>query len=684
MPLTPGNPNSTTRKAPFGWLASLSIGRLVGKLSVRNRIIVIALIPVAGFLANGMAFRTGEMQVSLAFDTVKQAAALADASRDFKQALGQMRISARDFAAHPEESAIRAFEGGRTQALQNLDAIEITAHASEWESLQALRARVGEIAGHFSRMVEEQKKLGFTANEGIQRRMTDSSAAVERNINNEMTWLAEADAKKLLMSLLIMRRYEAEYRLTGTELAKTLFFEEFNDFKKTFDNIDGTPEMRNQLEQQVKTYADTFSDWIRSTDIITPALMVIDIDTQQMMPGADRIIASALQRGNDASAVLGASQARTKMIIILVGCAAVIIGLAFSWLIGRNITRPISGLAVAMKRLAEGDTSVRIPGTHARDEIGAMARTVLVFRDTMLERERLAATQSETSRAREQRSEAIAATIGRFETSVDQVLAKVRGAAGRLEETSGKLNGAADAMSKEARTAEDRVSAASGNVTTAASSVEELAASIGEIAAQANKSTEVAGRAVAEARRTTATMSDLANAATRIGEVVTLIQAIAGQTNLLALNATIEAARAGEAGRGFAVVASEVKSLAGQTARATEEIAGQIGAIQSAAADAAQAIAQVNAIIENMSTIAASVALTVEEQNSAVASIAEGVNSASAEARTGAEAMSRVAGASADARATATDVKALADTLAVEAEGLEAEVRHFLAEVRAA
>src|SRR5262249_6779426 len=160
---------------------------------------------------------------------------------------------------------------------------------------------------------------------------------------------------------------------------------------------------------------------------------------------------------------------------------------------------------------------------------------------------------------------------------------------------------AADAVTAESRTAEGRVNAASENVTSAASSVEELAASINEIAGQAAKSTDVAGRAVAEAQRTAQTMNQLGDAATRIGEVVGLIQPIAGQTNLLALNATIEAARAGEAGRGFAVVASEVKSLAAQTARATAEIAEQIGAIQSAAVDSAQAIEQVNAIITEMS-----------------------------------------------------------------------------------
>ncbi|HET6306810.1 MAG TPA: methyl-accepting chemotaxis protein [Rhodopila sp.] len=371
--------------------------------------------------------------------------------------------------------------------------------------------------------------------------------------------------------------------------------------------------------------------------------------------------------------------------LILVGAAIVVATLLVGWLVDLDLAGSLGRLRGAMAALAGGDLATAIPGAERRDEVGAMAKAVQVFKDGMGRAERLTAEQEQAkAAAATAQRETMLRTADNFETQVGKLVETVSSAATELQATAQSMSSTATRTNGQAMTVAAAAEEASAGVATVAAAAEELSASIGEIGRQVTQSSKITAQAVVDAQRTDAIVQALAEGAEKIGHVVGLITTIAGQTNLLALNATIEAARAGDAGKGFAVVASEVKSLANQTAKATEEIGAQIAQIQVATKEAVTAIRGITGTIEQVSAISVSIAAAVEEQGVATAEIARNVQQTAQSAQAVTATIGGVSQAANDTGAAADQVLGAASGLSSQAEQLTAEVQRFVTGVRAA
>ena len=495
--------------------------------------------------------------------------------------------------------------------------------------------------------------------------------------------------KALLSHLMLARFYTASYRTEQAPSHRDRVTRELSLAHETLTTLRERAPAHTAALDGVTTGLDTFADGFAALDqalaqrnaLITNELNVLG---PQVAASVDLFKATVMTQQEAVGAAAETSIHNTIRLAVTIAVLAMIVGCTAAVTIGRSINRPIAHLRAAMRRLADKDTSVVIPGTDRTNELGEMAQDVLVFKEKMIEADRLAEQERQALVAREARTKRLEALNAEFEEGVSGVLQSVASASGQLRTTAETMSSVAETTTRQAVSVASASEQASSNVQIVATAAEELSASIREISRQVQQSNDLAQEVAARAQESEQVMENLAASSERIGEVIALIDEIAEKTNMLALNATIESARAGDAGKGFAVVAGEVKSLAHQTADATGEIGRQIRQVQSDAHRAVDTIRAIAQSVERVREVSHTIASAVEEQNAATGEIAGNVGEAANGTQQVTETIVDVRSAANDTSNAASDLLNAADGLTGESDRLNSLVKRFLDGVRTA
>jgi methyl-accepting chemotaxis protein len=525
--------------------------------------------------------------------------------------------------------------------------------------------------------VKLQERIGRADQNGLTAKLNDQHGAIDHK-------LAGAGLDQLRGILLVISRYMRDFMIQQDAELVTYVQDVRADFNLLLKSGTKSPEFATEIGGMMDEYQETIRSWMNAMIQLAEHTKQLGAIHAEMEPVLQKITSVAKEGVTTAHAAFEQTRSMTQIIVIATSAAMLLFVSIIGFSVGRGISRPLAALTAATTDLAGGNLELEIPAADRPDEIGHLARAVLVFKRNALEKRQLETKEAEERAAKEQRAKSVESLIETFEAASNEALQNVLNAASSLQDTSATMAAAAETTNQQSSTARTGAEAASRNVQTVASATEQLSGSIDEISRQVTQSNEVAEKAVEASRETQETMKGLAASAETIGDVVNLIQEIAAQTNLLALNATIEAARAGEAGKGFAVVASEVKQLANQTSKATDQIARQISAIQTTATNAVEAINQVNAVIEKISGYSATVASAVEEQSSATRHIADNVQQAATGTTTVTDSINGLNAAANETTQAAQQVKLLSRNLADEAARLKDVATTFLENVRAA
>jgi methyl-accepting chemotaxis protein len=698
----PGKLNNTTNKgaSPVAHSSATAI-ELRGlrarwnNLKVRTKILLGFLIVLSLFAIVSATSYRSLVNISTQIGSYTQIVEVLATARGADRAFAEVRRHAREFAATgdaAEAKAVATAEKDTRAAI--MSGLEQTKNAERRKRLQHMQEMLDSYVADFGRVVElrtSQTKL-------INDVMDPSGLRARQDLEELATKAAEsgngdtATLGRVALQALMQLRLYANKAIARHDQASVDQAEKFNgELVRAMQSLDGLTTgtaFRHAFEEARTLSKEYHASYGR---VIALGHEIEKLVNEKMRQRAEEIAA-------DAKAIVTSGVAdehhieteteslivSTELLILIMSIGGVGLGLFLAWFTGGAIAKPVLALTAVMGRLANRDWAADVPSLGQRDEVGQMAQAVQVFKQNGIETERLEAEQAKEQEAKRRRQEAVEGYIAQFETSVAAALKTLASASTEMRSTAESMSSTAEETSRQATAVAAASEQASANVQTVATAGEELSSSISEIGRQVTQSTKIAGEAVDEAHKTDTKVQGLAQAAQRIGDVVQLITDIAAQTNLLALNATIEAARAGEAGKGFAVVASEVKSLANQTAKATEEIGQQVTAIQDATRESVEAIKSIGKTIGQINEIATTIASAVEEQGAATQEIARNVQQAAKGTQDVSANIGGVTQASSETGAAANQVLSAAGELSKQAETLRSEVEQFLGNIRAA